>query len=509
MTTCQRKRTTTKIDLSVCLLILLGLFGTARGYSQASLAQKDKPNIVIIFADDLGYGELGSYGQQLIKTPHLDKLATEGMRFTDFYSSSALCAPARCQLLTGLHSGHAPVRANFEMANGPASFTDAMERGQSPLPADAHTIAEMLKPFGYATACIGKWGLGMADTEGNPNQQGFDYFYGYLDQKQAHNYYPTHLWENGKRVELNNKPLTVHTSITTDQATDEVFNSFIGNEYSVDLMSEKASQFIQNHANEPFFLYYALTLPHLALQVPPDELKLYQNAFDETPYLGDKGYCPVKYPKSTYAAMITYLDKKVGEIIRQIEELGQRGNTLILFTSDNGAAFPVGGTDPEFFNSNGDLRDLKGSLYEGGIRIPFIASWPGKIKPGTVSHHIAAQYDIKATLSELLNIEIPKTDGISFLPTLLDKKQAKHDFLYFELYEYGGQQAVRMGDWKAVKQNMVKDKNASWELYNLKEDIGEKNNVAAKYPSQVKKADKIAKQAHHHHNTVSQWNFME
>jgi arylsulfatase A len=476
---------------------------------QQAHAQNSQPNIIIIFADDLGYGELGSYGQKIIETPNLDKLAAQGMRFTDFYSSSALCAPARCQLLTGLHSGHSAVRANFEMANGPASFTDEVEKGQMPLPAEAHTLAEMLKPLGYATACIGKWGLGMADTEGNPNQQGFDYFYGYLDQKQAHNYYPTHLWENGKRVELNNKPLTVHTKIASGQASDNVFNSFIGNEYSVEMMAKNAGQFITSRKDEPFFLYYALTLPHLALQIPREELELYKDKLQDTPYLGDKGYCPVKYPHATYAAMITYLDKKAGEIMNQIDALGKRENTLIIFTSDNGAAFQVGGTDPDFFNSNGDLRDLKGSLYEGGIRIPFIASWPGKIKPSSISTHVGAHYDIKTTVADLLKVSLQETDGISFLPELMDKKQSRHEYLYFELYEYSGQQAVRMGDWKAVKQNMVKDKSAKWELYNLKRDIGEKNNLAEKYPKVILKVDKIAKQSHQHHSTVQKWNFME
>jgi len=476
---------------------------------QSAYAQNSKPNIIIIFADDLGYGEIGSYGQKIIQTPNLDKLAAQGKRFTDFYSSSALCAPARCQLLTGLHSGHSAVRANFEMSSGPASFTDEFEKGQMPLPAAAHTLAEMLKPLGYATACIGKWGLGMADTEGSPNQQGFDYFYGYLDQKQAHNYYPTHLWENGKKVELNNNPLTVHTKISTEQASDDVFNSFIGNEYSVELMAKKAKQFIASKKDEPFFLYYALTLPHLALQIPEEELELYKGKLQDTPYLGDKGYCPVKYPHATYAAMITYLDKKAGEIMNQLDASGQRENTLIIFTSDNGAAFPVGGADPEFFNSNGDLRDLKGSLYEGGIRIPFIASWPGQVKPSTISTHVGAHYDIKATIADLLKVSLPETDGISFLPTLLDKKQSRHEYMYFELYEYSGQQAVRMGDWKAVKRNMVKDKSAKWELYNLKTDIGEKNNLAEKYPKVIHKVDKIAKQSHQHHPTVQQWNFME
>lgn len=489
-------------------LFLIVTFFVVTGNSQ-SFAQKSRPNIIIIFVDDLGYGEIEPYGQKIIQTPNLTRMAAEGMLFTDFYSSSTLCAPARCQLLTGLHTGHGAVRANLEMANGPASFTDELERGQMPLPASAHTIAEMLKPLGYATACIGKWGLGMADTEGNPNQQGFDYFYGYHDQKQAHNFYPTHLWENGKQVPLNNKSFKVHTKISPEQATDEVFNSFIGNDYSVEMMAMKAEQFIAQQNESPFFLYYALTLPHLALQVPPGELELYKGKFEETPYLGENGYCPVKYPRATYAAMITLLDKKVGDIMKQLETLGKKDNTLILFTSDNGAAFPVGGADPEFFNSNGDLRDLKGSLYEGGIRIPFIAQWPGHIEKASVSSHVAAQYDIKATLADLLQIQLPVTDGISFLPALSGKKQKTHDYLYFELYEYGGQQAVRMNNWKAVKKNMVKDKQAKWELYNLKTDIGEMNNLAEKNAKMVIKADKIARQSHQHHPSVPHWNFME
>ncbi len=491
------------------LQFLIVTLGCVALHTQSAFAQNSRPNIIIIFADDLGYGEIGSYGQKVIRTPNLDILATQGMRFTDFYSSSALCAPARCQLLTGLHTGHGAVRANFEMANGPASFTDELEKGQMPLPDQAHTIAEMLKPLGYATACIGKWGLGMADTEGNPNKQGFDYFYGYLDQKQAHNYYPTHLWENGKRVELNNKTLTVHNKISSEQATDEMFNSFIGKEYSVAMMANKAQQFISDQQDKPFFLYYALTLPHLALQAPADDVAFYKGKFEEQPYLGDKGYCPVKYPRSTYAAMITYLDKKVGEIINQVDALGQRENTIIIFTSDNGPVYAIGGADPDFFDSNGSLRDFKGSVYEGGIRIPFIASWPSHIKKASVSSHVAAQYDIKVTLADLLNVSIPKTDGISFLPELIGTKQRRHEYLYFELYEYGGQQAVRMGDWKAVKRNMVKDKMAKWELYNLKSDLSESTNLAEKYPNLIRKVDKFARQSHQHHSTIAAWNFME
>jgi arylsulfatase A-like enzyme len=250
-------------------------------------------------------------------------------------------------------------------------------------------------------------------------------------------------------------------------------------------------------------------LPHLALQIPADELEFYKGKLDDKPYLGDKGYCPTKYPHATYAAMITLLDKKVGEIMKQVDELGLRENTIIIFTSDNGPAFPVGGTDPEFFDSNGPLRDYKGAVYEGGIRIPFIASWKGYIKPGSRSNHVAAQYDIKATIADLLKQPLKGTDGISFLPTLQGRKQSQHEYLYFELVEYSGQQAVRMGDWKAVKRNMVKDKNALWELYNLKSDLEEAHNVADQNQKILKRIKKIAIESHHHHPTVQEWNFME
>lgn len=473
----------------------------------AQPVQKSHPNIILIFADDLGYGELGCYGQKIIRTPHLDRMASEGMRFTDFYSSSALCAPARCQLLTGLHSGHAPIRSNFEMANGPESFTDKNERGQMPLPLGIPTIAEKLKQAGYVTACIGKWGLGMADTSGNPNLHGFDYFFGYLDQKQAHNYYPTHLWENEKVYTLGNAPIRVHTRISPEQATDDVFNSFIGNEYSIDVMSQKAAHFIEKNKDQPFFLYYPITLPHLALQVPPAALEEYKGAFEEQPYFGDKNYCPVKWPRATYAAMVSYLDKKSGELLNQLKSMGLEERTLVLFTSDNGSAFPVGGTDPEFFQVNQPFKAYKGDLYEGGIRVPFIARWPGVIKPGIDATPLAG-YDLFATLADIAKIKPSETDGISFAPLLRGRNIRGHKFLYFELAEYGGQQAIRSANWKFVKRNMIRNPKAEWELYNLAIDPAEKNNLSKEYPSLIKRAQKIS-QKQHSHTQVELWNFME
>lgn len=473
----------------------------------AQTTEQRRPNIILIYADDLGYNELGCYGQKIIRTPNIDRLAADGLRLTDFYSSSALCAPARCQLLTGLHSGHASVRANHELANGPESFTDLNEKGQMPLPADVITIADRLKYAGYKTACIGKWGLGMADTAGDPNKHGFDYFFGYLDQKQAHNYYPTHLWENGKRYPLNNPVIRVHTKIESNQVSDSLFSSFIGNEYSIDVMAQKASAFIQQHRSDPFFLYYPITLPHLALQVPPSALKEYEGLFEERPYLGDKMYCPVKYPRATYAAMVSYLDKIIGDLIRQIRESGLEKNTLIIFTSDNGSAFPVGGTDPKFFQVNNPLRGYKGDLYEGGIRVPFIAYWPGMIHPA-VNETPFAGYDLFATLSEVAGLKKNSSDGISFYPLFRGKQGNVHSFLYFELSEYGGQQAIRMGKWKIIKRDIVKNPNAKWELYDLHSDISETTNLASIFPSIIRKASKIADREHLS-APIEKWNFME
>jgi arylsulfatase A-like enzyme len=487
------------------LLLLVALsFAEAFHHPQSLLAQSTKPNIIIVFADDLGYGELGCYGQKKIRTPNLDAMAAEGIRFTDFYSSSAICAASRAQLLTGLHAGHAAIRSNVEMAQGPSSFTDDNEKGQMPLPADAVTIAERLKSAGYATACVGKWGLGMSEAPGGPTYQGFDYFFGYLDQKQAHNYYPTHLWENGVPYPLKNGRIDVHTKLETP--SDSAFSRFIGKEYSIDVMREKALGFLSQHKRNPFFLYYALTLPHLALQAPPEAVAEYAGQFEETPYLGSNGYCPVKYPRSTYAAMVTYLDTQVGILRQWLRDQGLERNTVIIFTSDNGSAFEIGGADPAFFNTNGPLRGHKGSLYEGGIRVPMIASWPGTIKPG-ISQRLAAQYDFVATAEELAGLNTSPTDGISLVPEFMGKRSQEHPYLYFELAEYSGQQAIRMGKWKAIRRNLIKDPRSPWELYDLTSS-DEAINIADKFPSILKTMIAIA-QEQHQPGSIPVWNFIK
>jgi len=473
--------------------------------AQTNANQPRLPNIVYIYADDMGYGELGCYGQEKIKTPNLDRMAAEGMRFTQHYTGMPVCAPARCMLMTGKHSGHSYIRGNHELGG----FPDSAERGQMPLADAEFTVAEMLKQKGYRTALVGKWGMGMNNTEGSPSRQGFDYYYGYLDQKQAHNYYPTHLWENDRWDSLHQPFIDVHRKLDPATATDEDFMSFTGNVYAPDRMTSKALAFIDKNKKNPFFLYLPYTIPHVSLQVPEKYVEIYKGRFEEKPYYGEKGYASTKYPLSTYAAMITYLDEQVGIIMQKIKSLGLDDNTIIMFSSDNGTSFN-GGVDANFFNSVAGLRGLKMDVYEGGIRMPFIARWPGKIKAGTTSDHISAQYDLMATLAELTGQEAPPTDGISFLPELLGQpdKQKQHPYLYFEYPEKGGQLAIRMGKWKAVKTNLRKEPGAPWQLYDLDNDWAETTDRAADYPELLPQFDEIVKREHRSSH-LPHWNFAE
>jgi arylsulfatase A-like enzyme len=471
------------------LLIMVFLLSDMPIFAQS----KSRPNIIYIYADDLGYGELGCYGQQKIKTPNLDLLAREGIRFTNHYTAAPVCAPARCMLMTGKHSGHSYIRGNYELGG----FEDDKEGGQMPLPEGTFTIAKMMQQAGYITGAIGKWGLGMCNTTGDPNKQGFDYFYGYLDQKQAHNFYPTHLWENGKWDTLNNTYIQVHKPMAKD-APDTAFDYYKGKEYSVTKMAEKTLAFIKKNKSKPFFLYLPYTGPHVSLQAPDEAVQEYLGKFEEQPYRGERGYAATRYPKSTYAAMITYFDKQVGRIMRLLKELGLDENTIVLFSSDNGSTFDVGGVDTKFFNSVAGLRGLKQDLYEGGIREPFIARWPGKIAAGKVTGHISAQFDLMATLAELTGAKAWPNDGISFLPTLTGKenKQQQHKYLYFEFPEKGGQVAIRMGNWKGVKSNVKKNRNAAWEIYDLDTDENETTDIAASHPELTSQFEAILKKEH-------------
>lgn len=488
------------------ILILFSLAACTQKALSPKNSASTKPNIIYIYADDLGYGELGCYGQTKIRTPNLDRMAAEGLRFTQHYASAPVCAPSRCMLLTGQHGGHAYIRGNYELGG----FADSLEGGQMPLAAGIATLPAMLKKAGYTTGLCGKWGLGMVGSlGGSPLEHGFDYYFGYLCQKQSHNFYPTHLWENDRRYPLSNPSFQVHAPVDSAKATDADFARFIGKEYAPALMTEKALGFIRSNKARPFFLYLPYTLPHVSLQAPPEAVQAYIGAFEEKPYYGQKGYASTRYPRATYSAMITYLDAQVGRILAEIKALGLDENTIVMFSSDNGATF-AGGVDPVFFNSTGGLRGLKMDVYEGGIRVPFIARWPEKIAPGRVSDHISVQYDLPATLAELTGQSFGPTDGISFLPTLLGKnaQQRSHEFLYFEYPEKGGQLAIRMGDWKGVRTEVRKNKAARWQLYNLKNDLTETTDLAGQYPKIIQQLDALLGKEHLRSH-IREWEFVD
>ncbi|MDX2442918.1 MAG: arylsulfatase [Bacteroidales bacterium] len=461
------------------------------------------PNIVFIMADDLGYGELGCFGQEKIITSNIDALASEGMKFTQFYSGAPVCAPARCILLTGKHSGNAFIRGNNEWPergevwNFEKASKDPGLEGQYPIPAETITMGKLLQGAGYKTACIGKWGLGAPNSEGVPNKQGFDFFFGYNCQRQAHTYYPLHLWRNEEKVFLDNELVVPGTKLEkgADPNNPASYKKFFQNDYSADLMLDEALNFMDENKNQPFFLYYASPIPHDPVQVPKEYVDWYQESFgEEEPYLGDKGYFPNQYPRAAYAGMINYLDDQVGKLVAKLKELGLYENTLIIFTSDNGPTY-AGGVDAAFFDSAKPFKSEhgwgKGFTHEGGIRVPMIASWPGHIEQGTENNHISAFWDVLPTFCEITNIPVPEDiDGISFLPALSSMNQENHDYLYWEFPSYTGQQAVRIGKWKGIRQNIFKG-NMDIELYNLENDIREENNIALEHPEIVKQIEEI------------------
>lgn len=476
---------------SVLVLVLVFASGLTVQW-HANIQQDAPPNIIYILADDLGYKELGSYGQKKIKTPRLDRMASEGMRFTQFYSGSPVCAPSRCTFLTGKHTGHAYVRDNHELGG----FTDEEERGQLALPPSEPTLAAWLKQRGYATALVGKWGLGGPGSAGQPNRHGFDLFFGYLDQKQAHNYYPTHLWRNDTRVPLKNDFFLPHQKHEGDPRDPASYKKYQGADYAMDAMTREALAFVRANKGRRFFLYFAPTIPHLALQVPDHALKQYEGAFPEAPYNGAKNYLPHQTPRAAYAAMITYLDTAVGQLLDALAETGADNNTIVFFTSDNGATFDVGGADTNFFESSGDLRGTKTELYEGGIRVPMIARWPSRIPGGSTSGHVGANWDMWATFAELAGGSAPEsTDGISIVPTLLRRgQQRQHEYLYWEFHSKGSAQAVRMGRWKGVRENVAKEPAAAIALYDLDRDPSENTDESAGHPDVVKRIEQIMRQ---------------
>jgi len=428
--------------------------------------RKDKPNIVYIMADDLGYGDLGCYGQKRIKTPQIDQMAAEGILFTDHYAGHTVCAPSRCVLMTGLHTGHSLVRNNKE--------TKPM--GQMPLKPNTQTVARLLQRAGYTTALVGKWGLGGPDSTGIPRKQGFDHFFGYLCQRHAHNYYPEFIFRNEERITLKGNKVAKPREDGAGMATERA-------QYVPDLCIAEAIEFVEKNREKPFFLYYSTTIPHANNEAG--------NKGMEVPSLGEYAALDWPEPQKGHAAMITYLDNQVGRLFAKIKELGLDENTIVMFTSDNGP-HAEGGCNPRFNNSSGPLRGFKRDLHDGGIRVPLIVRWPGKISPNTTTGHVSAFWDFMPTACDLANIESPgDIDGISYLPTLLGKQanQDEHEYLYWEYYS---RRAARMGKWKALGQ--ANGKNI--ELYNLETDLAESNNIAADNPMIVERMKKIMETAH-------------
>ncbi len=451
--------------------------------------QPAPPNIVIILADDLGYGDIGPYGQTKAETPNLDQLAREGVRFTQHYAGSTVCAPSRAVLMTGQHTGNTHIRGNWELGD----YTDEGERGQMPLAEGRVTLPAMLQQRGYRTALIGKWGLGMQGTPGDPMRQGFDYAFGYLDQKQAHNYYPTHLWENGVRYPLRNRFFIPHISPDEKSKADEIFTKYQGEDYAPDHIIRKAESFIEaQNKNKPFFLYYASTIPHAALQIPKPLLSRYVGRFPEKA-LDRTNYTPHPTPRAARAAMVTRLDDEVGRIRAALARAGLADNTLIIFTSDNGPT-AEGGSDIDFFGATGGLRGAKRDLYEGGIRVPLVAYWAGKTKPGATVPTISASWDLLPTLANVAGASSPDAiDGRSFLPALVGQPQYQTGPLYWEFHEKAGPaQAVRDGKWKAIRfQPSGFDPLQPLELYDLDADPRETRDVAAGNPAIVARMSRM------------------
>ncbi|KAA5823674.1 arylsulfatase [Algibacter amylolyticus] len=464
--------------LGVIATVLFLLSCKKQDNKKVTQSKERLPNIIYILADDLGYGDLSCYGQEKFNTPNIDKLASKGLLFTQHYAGSTVCAPSRSALLTGLHTGHTPIRGNKEVK----------PEGQHPIPDDTFTLAEALKKGGYVTGAFGKWGLGYPGSEGDPLNQGFDVFFGFNCQRLGHHYYPYHLWSNKDSIVL--KGNVGHKK--------EV--------YAPTLIHKQSLEFLERNKDTTFFMYVPTIIPHAELVAPDSIMAKYKSKYlPEKHFKGTDGgavYRQGSYESqpdahAAFVAMIEVMDNQVGEIIDKLKTLGIEENTLVIFTSDNGP-HTEGGADPKYFNSNGPLKGTKRDLYEGGIRVPMIAKWPGKIKAGRKTDLVSAFWDVFPTFSEIAELPIPNNlDGISFLPTLLNnpERQKHHEYLYWEFHEKGGRQAVRKGDWKAVKYNVLKHQNAPIQLYNLSEDIGEEHNVAKKYPEVVKDMEGILKEA--------------
>ncbi len=443
-------------------LLLAGLGSSALSAAPAA----DKPNIIFILADDMGYGDLGCYGQKKFETPNIDRLAAEGIKFSQHYAGSAVCAPSRSALMTGQHTGHTTIRGN-----GPFELR--------PSPQDV-TVFERLRSAGYHTALIGKSALSGDTKDGaQPNRKGVDHFFGFVNHQAAHHYFPPSLFRNGTEIKYPNN--TLHE----------------GDSYTADLFLNEAISFISEPKNRPFFLLYATQIPHASLYAQEDWKKKFRGKFEETPLTGQKHYRNEPEPKTTYAAMVARLDWEVGEILKKVQELGIDKNTLIIFASDNGPV-NLAGYAPEFFESAGPFRGFKRDFTEGGIRVPMLARWPGTISPGVVTGHVSAFWDFLPTACEIAGVSTPQgVDGISYLPTLLGKPQKTHDRLYWELYEGGGKRAALLdGRWKGIQSNLSKNPDAGIQLFDLETDPHEDNDISSQHPDKVAQIKAVFSEEH-------------
>ncbi len=479
---------TWKLLIGTVILFFAGSVGAT------SAAEPPRLNVVFVLADDLGWGELGCYGQEKIPTPHIDRLASQGMRFTQHYSGAPVCAPARCVLMTGLHTGHAEIRGNFRAPKAFPEFTE----GQYPLSENALTVAQVFQRAGYATGAMGKWGLGPVGSTGDPNRQGFDLFFGYNCQSVAHSYYPSHLWDNDQRIPINDPPIPGHQRQPEGPVRME---DWIGQTYAPKLMIDRAIEFLEENRTRPFFLYLPFIEPHVAMHPPRESVERFPEEWDDRVYRGQCGYLPHPRPRAGYAAMIADLDGYVGRVMETLDRMGVADHTLVIFTSDNGTTLPrpqdprfhVGGVDAEFFNSTAGLRGYKGSLYEGGIRVPLVVSLPGQIPAGTVSDVPGYFADWFPTLCAAAGLETPEgLDGENLWPVLTEGvvPESRRPMVWV-FPEYGGQVAVRIDHYKVIRRGLRTKKPGPWEVYDLERDLGEANDLAAERSDLIRQAEEI------------------
>ncbi len=481
---------------TIAVILAMAAISPSGAFSLESTS-RSKPNIVFILADDLGWGELGCYGQQKIPTPHIDHLATRGMRFTQHYSGAPVCAPSRCVLMTGKHLGHAEIRGNRQAKVSFPEFTE----GQHPLSKESLTFVQVLQQAGYATGGFGKWGLGPVGSTGDPNRKGFDLFFGYNCQAVAHSYYPSHLWRNAEKLLVNDRPIPGHFKQPEGPV---VAAEFIGAQYAPDLMIAEAERFIEANCERPFFLYVPLIEPHVAMHPPHRSVERFPEQWDEKPYRGECGYLPHPRPRAAYAAMVSDMDQRVGRILKALDIAGIADRTLVVFSSDNGAThegpsgteFHIGGADPKFFNSTAGLRGYKGSVYEGGIRVPMIACWPGHIPAGVTNASASYFADWFPTFCDIVGLpKAPDLDGESLWNTLRNgESRARNRPMVWVFPEYGGQVAVRIENYKVVRRNLSKQNKGDWEVYDLASDPGERDDLSRSRQQWIERAHQVLDQ---------------